>query len=234
MKENKSDIIFNEKCASDYDNQREKLAPIKDSLHLCIRVLLSKLPSDSRALIVGAGTGSELIYLASAFPQWSFTIVEPSSAMLDVCRQRAEKNGISSRCIYHEGYLSSLINTDGFDVATSILVSHFIVSQDERRRYFSEIASKLCPGGYLIEAGLASDISKSEYNKLLEGWVNMHNYAGMPINIESFGNEVAISPVEDVELLIESSGFENPVLFFQTLLIHAWFSKVNATDKTSM
>jgi len=234
MKENKSDIIFNEKCASDYDNQREKLAPIKDSLYLCIRVLLSKLPSDSRALIVGAGTGSELIYLASAFPQWSFAIVEPSSAMLDVCRQRAEKNGISSRCIYHEGYLSSLINTDGFDVATSILVSHFIVSQDERRRYFSEIASKLCPGGYLIEAGLASDISKSEYNKLLEGWVNMHNYAGMPINIESFGNEVAISPVEDVELLIESSGFENPVLFFQTLLIHAWFSKVNATGKTSM
>lgn len=120
VKEEKPDTVFNNKCASDYDDQREKLAPIKDALHLCIRVLLSKLPSDASVLIVGAGTGSELIYLANAFPQWSFTVVEPASAMLDVCRQQAEKTGISSRCTFHEGYLETLTNTDGFDAINGV------------------------------------------------------------------------------------------------------------------
>jgi tRNA (cmo5U34)-methyltransferase len=231
VKKEKEDIIFGKKSASDYDDQRQKLAPIKDALYLCIRMLLSKLPSDSRALIVGAGTGSELMYLANAFPLWSFTVVEPASAMLDVCRQRAEENDISSRCTYHEGYLESLPDTDGFNIATSILVSHFIVNQDDRIKYFSEIASKLNPSGYLVETGLASDMSKSEYSKLLEVWVNMHDYAGMPVNINSFGNKVSILPVEEVKSLVESGGFEAPVLFFQTLLIHAWFSKVSAAGK---
>jgi len=54
-------------------------------------MFLSESPSDSRVLIVGAGTGAELINLANYFPLWNFTVVEPASAMLDVCRQRAEK-----------------------------------------------------------------------------------------------------------------------------------------------
>ena len=122
--------------------------------------------------------------------------------------------------------------SQGFDVATSILVSHFIVNQDERRQYFSEIASRLNPGGYLVEAGLASDMSTPEYNKLLEVWVNMHNYAGMPVNINAFGNKVAMLPVDEVESLIKLAGFEAPVLFFQTLLICAWFTTVSEKDKS--
>ena len=90
MKKEELNSAFNQNCASDYDAQREKLAPIKETLHLCIRMLLSKFPSDIRVLIVGAGTGAELIDLAQAFPLWSFTVVEPASAMLEVCRQRAE------------------------------------------------------------------------------------------------------------------------------------------------
>jgi len=118
-------------------------------------------------------------------------------------------------------------------VATSILVSHFIVNQDDRIKYYSEIASRLNFGGFLVEAGLASDMSSSKYSKLLEAWVNMHNYAGMPVNIESFGNEVSVLPAEELELLIESGGFDSPVLFFQTLLIHAWVSKVNKKGRNA-
>jgi tRNA (cmo5U34)-methyltransferase len=230
LKKENTEIAFSEKNASDYDSQRERLSPIKDALHLCISMLLSKLPSDSRILIVGAGTGSELIHLANTYPLWKFTVVEPASAMLDVCRQRAEKSGISSRCTYHEGYLDSLPDTGCFDVATSILVSHFIVNREDRIKYFSEIASRLHPDGYLVEVGLASDMSRPEYKKLLEVWINMHDYAGMPVNIESFGNKVAVLPVEEIESIVESAGFETPILFFQTLLIHAWFSKASAKN----
>jgi len=227
MKFQESKNIFDKNMASSYDSQRDKLSPIKDALHLCIQVLLSKLPSNARVLCIGAGTGSELIYLAQAFPQWNFTVVEPASEMLEVCCQRAKKLGFFSRCTFHEGCLDSLPATDAFDVATSILVSHFIVDPSERSKYFSEISSRLIPGAYMINADLASDMSTSEYKSLLEVWVNMHEHAGMPVRIESFGSKVAMVPIEEVESIIKSSGFNAPVLFFQTLLIHAWFSKVN-------
>jgi len=70
-----------------------------------------------------------------------------------------------------------------------------------------------------VAAWLASDMSSSEYSRLLSVWVNMHDYAGMPVNIESLGNEVSVLPVGEVETLIESAGFDAPVLFFK----HYWF-----------
>ncbi len=227
MKYQESNNIFSKDTASSYDNQRDKLTPIKDALHLCIHMLFSKLPSNARILCIGAGTGSELIYLAQAFPKWHFTVVEPASAMLDVCCQRTKDLNFFSRCTFHEGYLDSLPDADAFDAATSILVSHFIVDPGERSKYFSEIASRLIPGAYLVNADLASDMSTSEYKSLLEVWVNMHDHADMPVRVESFGSKVAMVPIGEVESIIKSSGFNLPVLFFQTLLIHAWFSKVN-------
>jgi len=56
----------------------------------------------------------------------------------------------------------------------------------------------------------------------------MHDYSGMPANIDSFGRNVALTPAEQVESIIKSSGFYSSALFFQTLFIHAWFSELSA------
>ena len=78
-------IVFDEKRASTYDERAAKLAPLRDTLHLLTRLILSELPANARILCVGVGTGLELIYLAKEFPQWQFTAVEPATAMLDTC-----------------------------------------------------------------------------------------------------------------------------------------------------
>jgi len=228
MKNKESSAVFSKKNAPSYDSKRAGLAPIKDALHLCTRMIFSELPVDARVLCIGAGTGSELIYLAQEFPQWHLTAVEPAPAMLNICRQRAEKSGIASRCTFHEGYLDSLPDSDLFDAATSILVSHFIVESEKRTNYFAEIAARLHPGAYMVNADLASDMSSSDYKDILDAWINMHEYAGMPAKVDSFGRNVALISTEKVESIIRSSGFDSSVLFFQTLFIHAWFSKVRA------
>jgi tRNA (cmo5U34)-methyltransferase len=150
--------------------------------------------------------------------------------MLDICRQRAEECGIASRCTFHEGYLDSLPASNSFDAATCLLVSHFFIQQDERRNFFSQIASRLCPNGYLVSADLASDMSTSEYQSLSEVWVRMLRYSEVPAEeIEkfcaSYGRNTAVLPPLEVELIIASSGFDTPVLFLQTLLIHAWYAR---------
>ncbi len=230
MKNQQPATVFDQKVASSYDNRWAKLAPIRDSLDLLIRAILSELPINAQILCVGVGTGSELINLAQAFPQWQFTAVEPATAMLDICRQKVEECGITSRCTFHEGYLDSLPPSKEFDAATCLVVSHFLIDKEERRNFFNQIALRLRPQGYLISSDLVSDMSTSAYQSLLEVWLRMMRSAELPEEqIEkmraTYGRDVAVLPPHEVASIIASAGFDTPVLFFQNLLIHAWYSK---------
>jgi tRNA (cmo5U34)-methyltransferase len=127
-----------DKQASSYDQQWSKMAPINGALHLLTRAVLSQLPPQAHILCVGAGTGAEMLYLAQQFPEWQFTAVEPSTAMLDVLQRRAEEHGISARCVFHGGYLDSLPSNKSFDAATAFLVSQFILERQLRSQFFGK------------------------------------------------------------------------------------------------
>lgn len=219
-----------DKQAAGYDAQWAKTLPIRNCLHLLLDAAFAELPADARVLCVGVGTGAELAHLAQANPYWRFTAVEPSGAMLDVCRQRAEKEGFVVRCNFHEGYLESLSAVGEFDAATCFLVSQFILEQQARSKFFQEIARTLKPGGVLASSDLASDVELCDYEVLLRTW--MHMMAAADISAEgidrlrkAFAKDVGILPPSKVASIIESGGFEPPVQFFQAGLIHAWLSK---------
>lgn len=216
--------------ASGYDKQWARMAPIRDGLHFLLESIFVDLPADARILCVGAGTGAELAYLARAFPHWRFTAVDPSGAMLDVCRQRAEAEGYLSRCHFHEGYLDSLSIQDMHDGATCFLVSQFFLVQEERSELFRAIASRLRPGGVLVSSDLASNVDSHAYDALLRTWLNVMTSAGIQPEVlertrAAYAKDVAILPPQFVASIIESAGFEPPVQFFQAGLIHAWFSR---------
>ncbi len=230
MQEKEQAVVFNEHRAATYDKRAAKIAPLRDTLHLLIRLILAELPTDARILCVGVGTGLELIYLAREFPQWQFTAVEPAPAMLEICRQKAEACGVASRCTWHEGYLDSLSVSEPFHAATCLLVSHFFMQQKERRNFFGQIASQLRPQGYLVSADLASDMSSESYQSLREMWTRMLAYAEYPEqDIKEFlavhGRDVAVLPPDEVSSIIASSGFDQPTLFLQTLFVYAWYSR---------
>ncbi len=230
MANQESAIVFDQERASSYDKRFSKLAPLRETLHLLISTVFSNLPDTARILCVGAGTGLELAYLAQKFSHWTFTAVEPSAAMLDICRSRAHDCGYASRCVFHEGYLDSLPDSGSFHAATSLLVSHFILSLEARTDFFRQIAERLLPNGYLASADLASDMSSTAYKELLQVWLRLLEEAGLPAEeIESFrvsyGRDVGILPPQEVAAIISSGGFTNPVLFLQTGLIHAWYAK---------
>ena len=236
MEPSKSSIAFDKQRASSFNTQYQKLAPLSDAIHLLLRVILLDLPADAQVLCVGAGTGAELLFLAKAFPGWQFAVVEPAVPMLDLCRQRAEDAGIAARCTFHAGYLDTLPDAPPFHAATSLLVTHFLLTPDARRDYWAQIAARLRPEGVLVASTLASDMTTSAYQSLLEVWLQMQRYTGTPVEAiakmpESYGRDVAILPPVDIEAEIAASGFHAPTQFYQTLLIHGWYAKRSAQEQ---
>ncbi len=219
-----------DKQAPSYDQQWARLAALPECLHLLLGAVFGTLPATARVLCVGAGTGAEIERMAERFPGWQFTAVEPASAMLDACRQRAEERGFAPRCRFHEGYLDSLPSTEPFDAATSFLVLQFILDAQERAGFFRQIAQRLRPGGLLASSDLASDLSLPAQQSLLEVWFRTLSTADLTPEAlqrmrEAYERDVAVLPPARVEAIIEAGGFEAPVQFFQGGLIHAWFAK---------
>jgi tRNA (cmo5U34)-methyltransferase len=216
--------------AAGYDRQWAKLAPIRDGLFFLLESVFAPLTAEARVLCVGAGTGIELAHLARRFPKFHFTAVEPSGAMLAVCRQRAEVEGYAARCRFHEGYVDSLPAAEPYDAATCFLVSQFILDRDSRVDLFRSIAQRLAPGGVLASSDLSSKVGSAEYRALVTAWMNMMAAADVPAeNLRKmeavWEKDVAILPPADVAQIIAAGGFEAPAQFYQAGLIHAWFAR---------
>ncbi|PKM29173.1 MAG: SAM-dependent methyltransferase [Gammaproteobacteria bacterium HGW-Gammaproteobacteria-11] len=229
MRNDELKALFDQQAAG-YDEQWAGMAPIRDGLYFQLDPLFSDLPDNARILCVGAGTGVEMAYLANRFPSWQFTALDPSGAMLEVCRQRATQEGFLSRCQFHQGYLDSLPAEPSYDGATCFLVSQFLVDPLERTVFFHDIARRLKPGGLLANADLASDTHSPAYQALLRNWLKLMSSAEVqPEMIErvrsAYAKDVAILPAQQVAELIEQAGFEAPVQFFQAGLMHGWFSR---------
>jgi len=231
MRQEEITALF-DKQASSYDQQWSKMALINGALHLLAATVLAELPPQAHILCVGVGTGAEILYLAQKFPEWHFTAVEPSTAMLDVFRCRAEEDGISPRCTFHSGYLDTLPSNRSFDAATSFLVSQFILARDARSAFFQSIAECLGPGGLLVSSDLAGDLAAPDFHDLLGLWFRVMTNSGALPSPEAIGRmreaysrDVAVLPPQAVRDIITRGGFDPPVHFFQAGMIHAWYAR---------
>lgn len=224
----KPQVFFDEAHAASYDKQFARVGVIKDTLHLLTQTVLSELPSKARVLCVGAGTGAEIAFLAMQFPNWHFTALDPSKPMLDICRAKAREQGFADRCSFHEGYLDTLEGEQPFHAATSFLASQFLLDPDERSDYFRQISMHLAPKGILVNADLSRPLHADSYAALMDVWIRMMEVDGNKIDPAVYGRDVAVLPATDIEQIITANGFEKPVRFFQTFLIHAWFAARSA------
>ena len=215
--------------AAHYDTQWVRMKAMNDALHFLLESVFAELPADARVLCVGVATGTELINMALKNPGWQFTAVEPSGAMLDVCRRRVEEAGLTARCIFHEGYLSTLPKLVKHDAATCFLVSQFILDRSERSKFFAEIAHQLKIGGILASSDLSASNSAASFEALLKVWQYVMANADVTPDMlkrmrEAYAKDVAVLPAAEVEAIIQAGGFAAPTPFFQAGLIHAWFA----------
>lgn len=221
---------FNTEAAKGYDEKNAKLAPIAQCMHFLIQLLAQDLPSRSHALCVGVGTGAEILSLCRTFPDWTFVGVDPSEAMLKVCKERLQREGVLNRCELIHGYVQNLPAGKNFDVALSVLVAHFVKRAD-RVDFFQGMTSRLKPNAYLVNTEISFDLNSNDFSSMLKQWEKIQSLMGAtPESLASLGQQLrdvlsVISPSESEEFL-RKSGIQNPIRFFQAFLISGWYGRV--------
>jgi tRNA (cmo5U34)-methyltransferase len=216
--------------AANYDQGIRNVIPAYEALHAMSHSFLrSELPERAEILVVGAGTGMELMTIGMANPGWRFTAVEPSEEMMALCQANVAAAGLSDRVELHQGYVAQLPDKPRYDAATAILVSHFIEENDKKRALFQAISSRLRHGAPLISADLYGEKESAEFQRLFSTWKHFCSLSGQSeaelsrlfAHVES---DISFIPERKRNQLLDQSGFGNTFSFYRALLFGGWVS----------
>jgi tRNA (cmo5U34)-methyltransferase len=220
--------FFTQDASRAYDQKNSRLAAIADCLHFLTRLALQGLPENARILCVGVGTGAEILSLSREYPGWRFVGVDPSAAMLEVCRERLKQAGVTERCDLVHGYVQDVAQEESFDAVLGILVGHF-VKREDRPGFYRQMHARLKSGGTLVDAQISFDLESELFPSMLTVWERVQGYMGAtPESLktlpETLRNVLTVLAPAEVEAMMRASGFQLPVRFFQAAMIMGWFA----------
>lgn len=191
-------------------------------LHRMVTLLLGEAAlGAAHILVVGAGGGLELKAMAQARPDWRFTGVDPSPAMLDIAHQAVVP--FADRVDLLPGTIDQA-PAGPFDGATCLLVLHFL-DKDERLRTLREIRCRLKPGARLVIAHHAPPGDDAAQ------WMTRSAVFGDRVGSDlvqaaATGRMMTerlplLAPADEEELLREA-GFGDIALFYASLSFRGW------------
>jgi tRNA (cmo5U34)-methyltransferase len=214
---------------ANYAVEAQRKVPGLADLHRMAMLLLSeRTPQAAHILVVGAGGGMELKAMAAARPEWVFTGVDPSAAMLDLARRMIEP--FNDRIELIEGTVDAA-PSGSFDGAACLLTLHFL-DKGERLHTLKHIYRRLKPDARLVVAhhsvpgGSAehwlarsvafADRSSVDWEKAMASAVAM---ARLPL----------LSVTEE-EMLLREAGFSDVELFYAAFSFRGWVASKLCTS----
>lgn len=204
---------------ADYDARMPRRVPGYELLHLLTMAqMIQRLPGPADVLVVGAGTGQEVLRLAQARPDWRFTATDVSADMLALARQNFGEAGIADRVRMHVGPLDTLDADQGYDAALLILVAHFVPHDGRKQALFEAVARRLKPGAPLLFADLMV---------AADGWERpAHKHACMTLGLSEEAADAVLKGFEsdfhsldetELKAVLARSGFSAPAAYFRAL-----------------
>jgi tRNA (cmo5U34)-methyltransferase len=203
------------------ENTTRKVPGLRDLHRMTMLLLAEHAPGAAHILIVGAGGGMETRALAEAQPDWSFTGVDPSPAMLDLARRTLAPVG--ERVELLEGTVDQA-PLGPFDGATCLLTLHHI-ARDERLQTLREIRQRLKPGASLVVAEHSApgpDPERWMMRSVAFGDRTAIDWAKASATARTMTERLPLlTPVEEEDLLREA-GYSDVALFYAAFSFRGW------------
>lgn len=219
-----------EKGAAAYDQRIRRLLSYYDTIHAANNAILQcLLKPDSHLLVVGCGTGTEIVQLGKANRDWRFTGVDPALPMLDVARSKLEAEGLSERVSFFGGLLCELASGIRYDAATLSMVLHFLPDDGAKLALLKDVAAHLIDAAPLVLVDYHGDMATPESKLLLMAWQHQQHLGGASWEeVADWRNErfkaLHLVPADRIRQLLSDTGFVRIQPFFQNLMLNGWLA----------
>lgn len=215
-------------ATSEYDKMTQMALPGYEAMHTMVKsILLSHLPELANLLIVGAGSGMELIKFGEGNSQWQMLGVDPSSNMLAIAQLKIEQHGLSERVKLFQGYTHDLQATPMYDAATCILVMHFVPDDGSKLALLQSIVQRMKLSATFILVDVFGEKGTREFEQMISVMKVFWSEMGMDLQrrmelLEAINKGVyPISEPRVLELL-QQAGLENTIRFYTGLWVGGW------------
>jgi len=216
-------------AVDEYDQAAQLALPGYEAMHtMVLSCLQAYLPEQADLLIVGAGTGMELVRLGQAQPQWHFQGVDPSVKMLASAQQKLAQHQLAQRVTLTQGYTQDLPTDVRYHAATSILVMHFIPEAD-KLQFLENIAQRLSPSAPFVLVDVFGQKASQELEHLMPVLQSYWNIMGLPPDKQQqllAGFKQGVYPIAESSLLhlLKQAGFDKTIRFYTGLWVGGWLT----------
>lgn len=227
---------FDAGYGAEYDRFIRRVVPAYEALFPAALALLDPaVGGRGRVLVVGTGSGSELVTFAAARPGWSLTGVDLSEQMLRITRGRLEQRGLADRVTLHHGPADSLPAGAAFDGATLGLVLHFLPDDGAKLVLLRAIAARLRRGAAFVLVDAAGDPESPGHRRIMAAWDVWLGETGLTAaERRDYRAQVDagvhfVSEARLRELLLEA-GFDDLLPFYRFFPFNGWVATRGAGD----
>ena len=211
-----------------YNERIRHLIPAYDAIfELAAAAAATEQPHARRALVVGAGTGTELPSLLKAMPMAQFTLVEPSEQMRGFCTDLIARVGATDRVLWGPNNLDDLDDPSGqgFNVVISHNVLH-VLAPANQDQLLGQMAERVAPGGCLL---LSSYCETEPPGVELAMHIGLARFALLGMDqstidavAASRNSKVFSMDADRLEQQLTLAGLEPPIQLVQALFNRLW------------
>jgi tRNA (cmo5U34)-methyltransferase len=208
--------------ADGYDTHIRRVVPGYDLVHRITGAYLKTLlPTDTNVLVIGTGTGNDLLSLNSIQPDWNLTGIEPSPAMFRIASAKV-KSLATDRISLMNSRLEDYRPQRTFDACSLSLVLQLVVGEEAKLEFLRLIRSFIRKGGSiaLIDTCRCDDPT-------LRALAAHNEQAGMPHDealedVFALASRFDLVTPTEVEHLAAKAGFGSVRRVFQAFVTFGW------------
>ncbi|MEM6755115.1 MAG: class I SAM-dependent methyltransferase [Cyanobacteria bacterium P01_C01_bin.38] len=217
-------------AGSEYDNMARLALPGYDAMHqMTLACLEAKLPNEANLLVVGAGTGMELVRFGKGNSKWQFLGVDPSENMLAIAKDKIQQHGLSEQVKLFQGYTNDLPDTSIYDAATSILVMHFIPDDGRKLAFLESISQRMKSSSTFILVDIFGEKGTDDFKDMISLMKKFWEEAGISEAktaeiLETM--EKGVYPISEARVLelLQQAGFGKVIRFYTGLWVGGWMA----------
>lgn len=220
-------------AGSEYDEMARLVLPGYEAMHqITLACLRAKLSDEANLLVVGAGTGMELVQFAQSNSKWQVLGVDPSENMLAVAKNKIQQHDLSEQIELFGGYTNDLPQNSIYDAATSILVMHFIPDDGGKLAFLKSIVQRIKASGTFILVDVFGEKGSDDFEEMIglvkEFWKGTGVSEAKKAEIlETMENGVYPISENRVLELLKEVGFGKVIRFYTGLWVGGWMCVKN-------